>query len=142
MRSSATPRVLVAEDNKVLGDVLRFNLERGGFQVTLARNGDAAASLVSNESFDLLITDIEMPGMSGLDLCRLIRIDHGNASLPIAICSARGLELDEVELRTKYGVAEIIFKPFSVRELVAVANRLLNPTESPDHRTAEPTLAK
>lgn len=142
MKSIATPRVLVAEDNKVLSDVLRFNLERGGFQVTLARNGDAAASLLASEAFDLLITDVEMPGMSGLDLCRLIRIDHGNASLPIAICTARGLELDEAELRTKYGVAEVIFKPFSVRELVALANRLLNCAESPDSATVEPSLIK
>jgi DNA-binding response OmpR family regulator len=140
--SSALPKVLVAEDNKVLGDVLRFNLERGGFQVTVARSGDIAAKLLASETYELLITDIEMPGMSGLDLCQLIRFELGNDALPIAICSARGLEIDEGEVRAKYGVAEIIFKPFSVRELVALAYRLLNRTESSDPGRVETTSQK
>jgi DNA-binding response OmpR family regulator len=131
MTTRLNGRILVAEDNKVLGDVLRFNLERSGFQVTLARSGDAAAKLVANETYDLLITDVEMPGMSGVDLCRFVRVDIGNSDLPIAICSARGLELDDQALKAKYGVAEIIFKPFSVRDLVALASRLLSPADAP-----------
>jgi DNA-binding response OmpR family regulator len=135
-------RILVAEDNKVLGDVLRFNLERSGFQVTLARSGDAAAKLLANESYDLLITDIEMPGMNGLELCRLVREELMNSSLPITICSARGLELNEAELRTKLSVAEIIFKPFSVRELISIANRLLSASDALSDHAPDVSLAK
>jgi len=131
MTNRSNDRILVAEDNKVLGDVLRFNLERSGFQVTLARSGTAAAKLLADETYDLLITDIEMPGMSGLDLCRFVRDELGDTDLPIAICSARGLELDSQDLKTKYGVAEIIFKPFSVRDLVALASRLLSSADAP-----------
>ena len=131
MTTRLNGRILVAEDNKVLGDVLRFNLERSGFQVTLARSGDAAAKLVADETYDLLITDVEMPGMSGVDLCRFVRVDIGNSDLPLVICSARGLELDEQVLKAKYAVAEIIFKPFSVRDLVALASRLLSPADAP-----------
>lgn len=123
-------KILVAEDNKVLGDVLRFNLERAGFEVTLARDGDAAAKLVAKETFDLLFTDIEMPGIHGLELVRLVREDLCNSTLPIVICSARGLELDERSIRGKYNVSEIVFKPFSVRELVALAHRLLPSSEA------------
>ena len=131
MTTRLNGRILVAEDTKVLGDVLRFNLERSGFEVTLARSGDAAAKLVADETYDLLITDIEMPGMSGVELCRFVRDDIGNSDLPIVICSARGLELDEQMLKAKYAVAEIIFKPFSVRDLVALASRLLSPADAP-----------
>ena len=125
MTAPAVGKILVAEDNKVLGDVLRFNLERNGYDVTLARTGDAAAKLLAGESYDLMFTDIEMPGMNGVDLCRYLRFELGNSDLPVAICSARGLEIDEQEMRTRYGVSAIIFKPFSMRELVALAGRLL-----------------
>ena len=58
-------KVLIAEDNRVFGDVLKFNLERHGLDVTLMRTGDAAARALAEQSFDLLLTDIEMPGMRG-----------------------------------------------------------------------------
>jgi len=131
MSKRSLGRILVAEDNKVLGDVLRFNLEPSGFEVTLARSGDAAAKLLSDGTYDLLITDVEIPGMSGVDLCRFVRDELGNSDLPIAICSARGLELDDQALKAKYAVAEIVFKPFSVRDLVALASRLLSPADAP-----------
>ena len=137
MAESVNGRILVAEDNKVLGDVLRFNLERNGFHVTLARTGDAAARLLAGESYDLMFTDIEMPGMNGVDLCRYLRFELGNSDLPVAICSARGLEVDEEEMRTKYGVSEIIFKPFSMRELVALASRLLTPQAANDDQPVD-----
>jgi CheY-like chemotaxis protein len=137
---NVSPKVLVAEDNKVLGDVLRFNLERAGFTVTLARSGDAAAKAVSQDSYDLLFTDIEMPGMNGLELCRFIREELGNTGLPIVICSARGLEIDERQIRDKYGVSELVFKPFSVRDLVATANRLLTPKVDSQRLASEKSL--
>lgn len=142
MAESVNGRILVAEDNKVLGDVLRFNLERSGFHVTLARTGDAAAKLLAGESYDLMFTDIEMPGMNGVDLCRYLRFELGNSDLPVAICSARGLEVDEQEMRTKYGVSEIIFKPFSMRELVALASRLLNPPAATEKQPLDATTAE
>jgi DNA-binding response OmpR family regulator len=142
MAESVNGRILVAEDNKVLGDVLRFNLERSGFHVTLARTGDAAAKLLAGESYDLMFTDIEMPGMNGIDLCRYLRFELGNSDLPVAICSARGLEVDEQEMRTKYGVSEIIFKPFSMRELVALASRLLNSSAATDKQPLDASTAE
>jgi DNA-binding response OmpR family regulator len=142
MAESVNGRILVAEDNKVLGDVLRFNLERSGFHVTLARTGDAAAKLLAGESYDLMFTDIEMPGMNGVDLCRYLRFELGNSDLPVAICSARGLEVDEQEMRTKYGVSEIIFKPFSMRELVALASRLLNSSAATDKQPLDASTAE
>jgi DNA-binding response OmpR family regulator len=142
MSTSVNGKILVAEDNKVLGDVLRFNLERSGFHVTLARTGDAAAKLLAGERYDLMFTDIEMPGMNGVDLCRYLRFELGNSELPVAICSARGLEVDAQEMRTKYGVSEIIFKPFSMRELVALASRLLKPPATAQQQQLDASTAE
>ena len=118
--------VLVAEDNYVLGDILRFNLEANGFQVILARTGDAAARHVTSEPFDLLVTDVEMPGMSGIELCRLVREQPSSKSIPIIICSARGLELDMNALTNGYRISSIIFKPFSFRDLLSKIERYLD----------------
>ena len=64
-----TPKVLVAEDNNVLGDVIRFNLQRAGCNVTWSRNGKDAVEQLSTETFDILLTDYEMPHINGAELC-------------------------------------------------------------------------
>jgi CheY-like chemotaxis protein len=117
-------KVLIAEDNRVFGDVLKFNLERHGLDVTLARTGDAAARVLGERPFDLLLTDIEMPGMRGDELCRLARQQLNLASLKIVVCSARGLELDQDYLKDALAVSAVIFKPFSMRDIVKLLDEL------------------
>ncbi|WP_162006581.1 response regulator [Roseimaritima sediminicola] len=124
--------VLVAEDNRVLSDVLRFNLQRAGFEVAVARDGLQAMAELRGSQFDLLITDFQMPGANGEQLCQFVRQDLGDASLPILICSAKGLELDAEQMRKRYQVEHIIYKPFSMREIVKLANAAVDgcPTAS------------
>jgi CheY-like chemotaxis protein len=117
-------KVLVAEDNIVLGDVLRFNLQRAGFAVTLVRNGVHALELLSTEKFDILVTDYEMPGIDGEQLCAKIRDELQLESLRIVMCSAKGLELDREELKARFSLESILFKPFSIRELTCLLESL------------------
>ena len=122
--SDNAPRILVAEDNRVLADVLRFNLQRAGFAVTVALNGSIAVTHLQQETFDLLITDFQMPGVNGEQLCQVIRKELQLDQLPILMCSAKGLELDIESLKAEFGVSQVISKPFSMREIVAIAQSL------------------
>ena len=122
--SDNAPRILVAEDNRVLADVLRFNLQRAGFAVTVALNGSLAVTHLQQETFDLVITDFQMPGVNGEQLCQVIRRELQLDQLPILMCSAKGLELDIELLKSEFGVSQVISKPFSMREIVAIAQSL------------------
>ena len=117
-------RVLVAEDNVVLGDVIRFNLQRSGFAVTLARNGEEALRLVASQPFDILVTDYEMPGIDGEELCKRVRNDLSLDAIRIVMCSAKGLELDRDELTNRLRLERFLYKPFSIRELTTLLDSL------------------
>jgi CheY-like chemotaxis protein len=116
-----TPRswsVLVAEDDRVMSDVIRFNLERAGYGVTVARNGTEAWGLLQSRQFDLLVTDYQMPGMNGEELCRAVRTQFPDMPLPVIFLSARGLELNVTQMKEELGIETLLFKPFSPRELI------------------------
>ena len=121
---SDAKRILIAEDNVVLGDVIRFNLERSGYVVSLARNGVEAFRLVGSQPYDILVTDFEMPGLNGQELCHRIRNELKLDDLIIAMCSAKGLELDRETLKAKYGISEIVSKPFSIRDLTLLLGKI------------------
>lgn len=118
-------KVLVAEDNIVLGDVIRFNLQRAGFDVTLARNGNDAMRFLESEPFSILVTDYEMPGLDGEQICNRVRNELQLDSLRIVMCSAKGLELDREALKAKLSLEAILFKPFSIRDLTSLLESLV-----------------
>ncbi|MGN6543516.1 MAG: response regulator [Aureliella sp.] len=120
-------RVLVAEDNYALANVLRFNLQRAGFSVTVANNGQLAMDLLAREAFDLLMTDFQMPGANGEQLCRAVRQDLQLDHLPIVMCSAKGFEVDIEALKRQYGISDFLYKPFSVQTIVHLVRKLLDP---------------
>jgi DNA-binding response OmpR family regulator len=113
-------RVLIAEDSAVLGDVLKFNLLRAGYDVTLARNGIEALDALASSDFEVLVTDYEMPGLNGERLCSKARNELQLTNLRIIMCSAKGLELDHTELLVHLNIETILYKPFSIRELTAI----------------------
>jgi DNA-binding response OmpR family regulator len=117
-------RVLVAEDNLVLGELLRFNLERAGLRVAVAINGRDAIEQLRSESFDLLVTDYEMPILNGEQICDAARREL-NLRIPIVMCSAKGLELDFRKLNERYSIAKLLQKPFSMSELTYLVKTLL-----------------
>jgi two-component system chemotaxis response regulator CheY len=124
MMSNDKRRILIAEDNRVLADVLRFNLQRSGFEAIVAANGSIAIEHLRNGTFDLLITDFQMPGVNGEQLCHAVRNQLDIQHMPILMCSAKGLEMNIEDITTRYGVSKIIYKPFSMREVVSVVQTL------------------
>lgn len=123
--TDASPSILIAEDNRVMADVVRFNLTRAGYRVTIAHNGKAALESATSQKFDFVITDYQMPEMSGEDLCRELRNLDAYQSTPIVMCSAKGFELDKHTMRAKYGIERFLHKPFSPKELVQMISELL-----------------
>lgn len=119
--SHAKKRILVAEDNRVMSAVLRFNLERAGYDVTVAHTGTIAYEYLQKEQFDLLFTDFQMPGMEGNELCRRVRCDSRHERMSIIMCSAKAFELDIERMQNELDIAKIIYKPFSpmvVKQLI------------------------
>lgn len=108
-------KVLVVEDEKAIVDILKFNLEREGFEVLTAYDGEAGYKVYQTENPDLMLLDIMMPKMDGLTLCKKIRDE---STVPIIMLTARAEEVDKV-LGLEFGADDYMTKPFSVRELIA-----------------------
>jgi DNA-binding response OmpR family regulator len=109
--------ILVADDDMDIRDLVAFKLEQAGFDVTAVDNGLAALTAARLEPPDLVVLDVMMPGMSGIDVCRELRNDRSTAGLPIILLTARAQEGD-VEVGFGAGADDYIVKPFSPRELV------------------------
>ncbi len=128
----AETRVLVVDDEKPLRDFVRRNLEVRGYKVEVAENGLQALGLIKNHSFDLVILDLMMPHMDGLETTRHIRV---NSLVPIIVLTALGEEAQKV-LAFELGVDDYLTKPFGVDELLARIRAVLRRaswTELPAH---------
>jgi two-component system alkaline phosphatase synthesis response regulator PhoP len=119
-------RILAVDDNSVILNVVRFNLENAGFAVTTARNGRAAWDLLQAEDFDLVITDYQMPEMTGEALCQRMREVDRLRNVPVILLSGKGLELDLARLKEELGVDDVLSKPMSPKALVAVVEVCLS----------------
>jgi two-component system, OmpR family, phosphate regulon response regulator PhoB len=124
-------RILIAEDEPDIRDLLAFHLEREGFEVARAATGDDALGQVGASVPDLLLLDLMLPVVNGLDVCRRLRADPRTASLPIVMLTARGEELDRV-LGLELGADDYIVKPFSPKEVVARVRAVLRRSRLPD----------
>jgi len=133
-------KVLVVEDEKDIRDLVRYNLEQEGFLVLEADEGELALALVQRERPALVILDIMLPGVSGLDICRTIRHDEETARVPILMLTAKAAEVDKV-VGLEMGADDYVTKPFSPRELVArvkaVLRRALGPELERPHEVYE-----
>lgn len=126
-------RILVAEDNPALSQVVCFNLESAGFQVTTALNGREALERLDDQRFDLVITDQQMPEMTGWDLCKHMRQDATHVDTPVIFLTAKRLELDLTRLRDELGVVATFAKPFSPRELIGAVEACFATAPEPSH---------
>ncbi len=112
------PRILIVEDEDALVALLRYNLEREGFEVAEATDGETALLRVEEDPPDLILLDWMLPEVSGIEVCRRIRRDKNTRNIPVIMVTARGEEQDRVRgLDT--GADDYIAKPFSPSELVA-----------------------
>lgn len=120
----AQPHILIVEDEEPLALLLRYNLEAEGYQVTHAPRGDDAELILRETIPDLVLLDWMLPGLSGIELCRRLRMRPETQSLPIIMLTARGEEAERVRgLAT--GADDYVVKPFSVPELVARVRALM-----------------
>ena len=120
----AQPHILIVEDEEPLALLLRYNLEAEGYQVTHAPRGDDAELILRETIPDLVLLDWMLPGLSGIELCRRLRMRPETQGLPIIMLTARGEEAERVRgLAT--GADDYVVKPFSVPELVARVRALM-----------------
>jgi two-component system phosphate regulon response regulator PhoB len=128
------PTVLVAEDESALVTLLRYNLEREGYRVVEASDGEEALLLAAEEKPDLVLLDWMLPQLSGIEVCRRLRAKPETRNVPILMLTARGEEADRVRgLNT--GADDYITKPFSMTELLArlrAVMRRIRPSLSED----------
>ena len=123
MKESA-PHILVVEDEPPLAELICYNLEAEGYRVAVAPDGEQAEVLIAEDSFDLVVLDWKLPGISGLELCRRLRHRDSTRALPVLMLTARGTEGDRIRGFTT-GADDYVVKPFSVPEVVARVKALL-----------------
>ena len=122
------PRVLIVEDEEPLTLLLRYNLEAEGYEVDSVSRGDEAEIRLREQVPDIVLLDWMLPGLSGIELCRRIRVRSETERLPVIMLTARGEEGDRIRgLST--GADDYIVKPFSVPELLARVRALLRRTK-------------
>jgi two-component system response regulator RegX3 len=122
-------KVLLAEDEESFIDALVIGLTREGFDVTVARDGVEALRLFDLVSPDLILLDLMLPKLSGIDVCRSIR---ARSSVPIIMVTAKGTEIDTV-VGLEVGADDYVAKPYRLRELVARMRAVLRRTPTGDH---------
>lgn len=112
------PHVLVVEDEPAQREVLAYNLEAEGFRVTRAENGEEGMLIVAEDPPDVVVLDWMMPQLSGIEVCRRIKMSPDTRAIPIIMLSAKSEEIDKVRgLET--GADDYVVKPYSVSELMA-----------------------
>jgi DNA-binding response OmpR family regulator len=117
--------ILIVEDDTNLLDVLRHNFVREGYDVATARDGETALEVARTRKPDLVLLDIMLPGLNGLDVCRILRKE---TSVPILMLTARADEIDKV-VGLEMGADDYVTKPFSLRELLARVKAMLRRSE-------------
>src|SRR5664280_1414793 len=120
----AQTKVLLAEDDESFIDALVIGLAREGFDVTVARDGNEALRLFASVEPDLVLLDLMLPRLSGIDVCRAIR---AQSAVPIIMVTAKGTEIDTV-VGLEVGADDYVTKPYRLRELVARMRAVLRRT--------------
>ena len=119
------PRILVVDDEADTFEVLAFKLREAGFDPVQASDGKAALAKARSERPALIVLDLMLPEIDGLDVCRLLRRDPSTASIPIIMLTAKAAETDRI-VGLEIGADDYVTKPFSPRELVLRAKKLLS----------------
>jgi two-component system phosphate regulon response regulator PhoB len=122
--STVKPRILVVEDETALVEILRYNLEKEGFDVAVAVDGEEAMAAINDHPPDLVVLDWMLPLVSGLEICRQIRRKTETRDLPVIMLTARGEETDRVR-GLEVGADDYVSKPFSPSELIARVRAVL-----------------
>lgn len=121
-------RILIVDDEEHILELIRFNLKKNGYEVFVSDNGEDCIQFLKENSVDLVVLDLMLPGIDGLEVCKEIRRIDALEKLPIIMLTARSEETDRI-LGLELGADDYIPKPFSVRELVARIKAVLRRSE-------------
>jgi two-component system alkaline phosphatase synthesis response regulator PhoP len=134
MNTNSPQKALVVEDDESIVELLGIHLEDLGFTVTSTSDGKHGLALAQSEEFSLILLDVMLPGMDGMEVCKRIRME--DRATPIMMLTSRSEELDKV-LGLELGADEYITKPFSIREFIARVKALFRRMEVDAQRSAE-----
>ncbi|SDN85282.1 two-component system, OmpR family, phosphate regulon response regulator PhoB [Desulfonauticus submarinus] len=123
-------KILIVEDEPDILNLLDLNLQQAGFEVYLASNGIEALEKIKKIHPDLLILDLMLPGIDGLEVCKEIKKDPETASIPVLMLTAKGEEVDRI-VGFELGADDYVVKPFSIRELVLRIKAILRRQQEP-----------
>jgi two-component system phosphate regulon response regulator PhoB len=125
-----TARIVLVEDEPDIAEVVGYNLRKEGFQVEVHGRGDAALEAVRKRPPDLILLDLMLPGLDGLEMTRLLKRDPATANVPLVMLTAKGEEVDRI-VGLELGADDYLTKPFSPRELVLRVRAVLRRAERP-----------
>jgi len=111
-------KILIVDDEPDIVELVAYNLRREGFDVSPAFDGEEALARIRKEKFDFVILDLMLPGIKGMEICRIMRNDPRTKNIPIIMLTAKGEEVDKI-LGLEMGADDYMTKPFSPRELLA-----------------------
>ncbi len=121
--------VLVIDDEKDILKLLQYNLEKEGYQVLTAATGEAGFEMARSKSPDLILLDLMLPGVDGLEICKMLRADPKTRQVPVLMLTAKNTETDQI-VGLEIGASDYIAKPFSVRVLLARVKNAFRHRES------------
>ena len=126
-------QILIVENEEDILDVLKYNLHKAGYRVLEATKGETARNIIREASPDLVLLDLMLPGINGLDLCRIFKKDEATRNIPIVMLTAKSSEADIVTC-LEMGAEDYVVKPFSPRVLLARIQTVLrrNPASVPE----------
>jgi two-component system, OmpR family, alkaline phosphatase synthesis response regulator PhoP len=117
-----TQRIVICDDESYITRAVGMKLQKAGFDVEALGDGEAAWEAIQRSLPSLLITDYQMPRLDGLQLCRRLREHELTRELPVVLLTAKGYELNSEELISQHGLAGVMLKPFSPRELLQLVH--------------------
>ncbi len=134
-------KILVVDDESAILELIQYNLEKAGYEVVTASDGSMACQKALAEKPDLLVLDIMLPGMDGLEVCRRLTADPQTMQIPILFLTARREEIDRV-IGLEMGGDDYVTKPFSPRELVARIKAILRRSQRNGEKNADTHILK
>ncbi len=122
------PKVLIAEDEETIVESLSFLMEKEGYDVSVATDGQTAIKMITRDIPDMVLLDVMMPGCDGFEVVRAVRADPKTKPIPIMMLTAKTREVDRRK-GLELGVDDFVTKPFSTRDVVSRVKALLERTE-------------
>lgn len=123
--------ILVVDDEPDIVEIIQYNLEKSGFDVVVAADGPAALEKARDETPDLIVLDLMLPGLEGTDVCRILKQDERTRSIPILMLTAKSEEIDRI-IGLELGADDYVVKPFSPREIALRIRNILRRRSAPE----------